>query len=31
MKRFSGIERGDELDEQKCTQKLGILPGPTKK
>jgi len=21
----------DELDEQKCTQKIGILPGPTKK
>jgi len=20
-----------ELDEQKCTQKIGILPGPTKK
>jgi len=33
-KRFSGIERGDELselDEQKCTQKIGILPGTTKK
>jgi len=29
-KRFSGIQRGDESDEQKCTQK-GILPGPTKK
>jgi len=37
-KRFPGIERGDELielddgelDEQKCTQKIGILPGPTK-
>jgi len=36
------MERGDELsktdelddselDEQKCTQKIGILPGPTKK
>jgi len=21
----------DELDEQKCTQKIGTLPGPTKK
>jgi len=30
-KRFTGLERGDELDEQKCTQKIGILPGPTKK
>jgi len=29
------MERGDELhngelDEQKCTQKIGILPGPRK-
>jgi len=24
------IEQIDELDEQKCTQKIGILPGPTK-
>ena len=23
--------RTTELDEQKCTQKIGILPGPTKK
>jgi len=38
-KRFSGIERGDELSEldngelgeQKCTQKKRIMPGPTKK
>jgi len=22
---------GGELDEQKCTQKMGILPGPTRK
>jgi len=32
---LSGIEGGDELDdgesdEQKCTQKIGIRPGPTK-
>ena len=25
------IKQIDELDEQKCTQKIGILPGPTKK
>ena len=25
------IKQRDELDEQKCTQKIGILPGPTKK
>jgi len=24
------IERIDELDEQICTQKIGILPGPSK-
>ena len=26
-----GILDDGELDEQKCTQKIGILPGPTKK
>jgi len=25
------IKQIDELDEQKCTQKIGILPGPMKK
>jgi len=25
------IKQIDELDERKCTQKIGILPGPTKK
>jgi len=24
------IKQIDKLDEQKCTQKIGILPGPTK-
>ena len=25
------IHQIDQLDEQKCTQKIGIMPGPTKK
>jgi len=30
IKQIDKLEDG-ELDEQKCTQKIGILPGPTKK
>jgi len=30
-KNMRRIEQIDELDEQKCTQKIGILPGLTKK
>jgi len=30
-KNMRRIEQIDELDEQKCTQKIKILPGSTKK
>jgi len=30
IKQIDELDDG-ELDEQKCTQKIGILPGPTKK
>ena len=30
IKQLDELDDG-ELDEQKCTQKIGILPGPTKK
>jgi len=30
MERIDELDDG-ELDEQKCAQKMGILPGPTKK
>jgi len=30
IKQIDELDDG-ELDEQKCTQKIGVLPGPTKK
>jgi len=30
MKQIDELD-DSELDKQKCTQKIGILPGPTKK
>jgi len=30
IEQIDNLDDG-ELDEQKCTQKIGILPGPTKK